>query len=120
MPAITPVASLPSSPDAATAGTCRLLSASAFIDVLLRMTTGVEDVRPYFWSPGGAAWFPLGGDAVAGVGTSVVSADASVLNKAAHGRFVGLGQASHVVLLKGSGGGTVAYAEVRERVGDPQ
>jgi hypothetical protein len=93
---------------------------SAGIDVILRMTSGVERVRPYFWSAGAAAWIPLGGDAVAGVGTTEVSADASVLNKAAHGRFVGLGRSAYVMLLKGSGGGTISYAEVTERVGDPR
>lgn len=120
MPVITPVSSLPSNPDSATAGTCTFLSASAGIDLMAQVTAGTETFRPYFWWTAASAWCPLGGDAAAGVGTSEVTATAATLNDCAHGRYVGLGKGAHVVVKKGSGGGTVACVEITERIADPR
>lgn len=99
MPLITPLAGAPTGANAAPEKIFALAPDTVLVnmpdaggvDVKIQVTQNCS-VRPYFWQPvpghvDGGAWMPLGGDAVANVGSAATSAAVGTMNNCGHGRY---------------------------------
>ena len=74
------------------------------LDVEIKISAGTVSVRPYYWVPigktafwNGGTWVAVGGDATMGAGSGPTSADASLLNGTANGRYQGAQREEMVV-----------------------
>lgn len=93
------------------------------LDVEIKISAGTVSVRPYYWVPinksafaNGGTWVAVGGDATMGSGSGPTSADASLLNGTANGRYQGRsGKRWWCLVIEASAGLTAQWARMEPR-----